>query len=49
MREAIDISNTRTIHQIVEDTLREAKHKQWDVSQFIAMATWKPKVNNLCI
>ena len=45
----MDISNTRTILQIVKDTLREAKHKQWDFSQFIAMATWKPKVNNLCI
>src|ERR1044072_5804082 len=49
MREGMDISNTHTILQIGEDTLREAKHKQWDFSQFIAMATWKPKVNNLCI
>ncbi|RIB10232.1 hypothetical protein C2G38_2250893 [Gigaspora rosea] len=49
MREAMDINNTRTIHQIVENTLREAKYKQWDFGQFIAMATWKPKVKNQCI
>jgi len=47
MWEAMDINNTRSIHKIVEDTLREAKHKQWDFSQFIGMATWKPKKKNL--
>ena len=27
MWEAMDINNTRSIHKIVEDTFREAKHK----------------------
>ncbi|GES94261.1 DNA polymerase family B-domain-containing protein [Rhizophagus clarus] len=49
MREAMDINNTRSIHKIVEDTLREAKHKQWDFNDFIVMATWKPKKKNLCV
>ncbi|RIB08842.1 DNA-directed DNA polymerase [Gigaspora rosea] len=49
MREAMDINNTRMIHQIVKNTLKEAKYKQWDFGQFIAMATWKPKVKNQCI
>ncbi|GES83053.1 DNA polymerase family B-domain-containing protein [Rhizophagus clarus] len=47
--EAMDINNTRSIHKIVEDTLREAKHKQWDFNDFIVMATWKPKKKNLCV
>ncbi|PKC69124.1 hypothetical protein RhiirA1_456385 [Rhizophagus irregularis] len=46
MREALDINNEYTIHQIVENTFKEARHKQWDFSQFIAMATWKSKVKN---
>ncbi|RIB03708.1 hypothetical protein C2G38_2286783 [Gigaspora rosea] len=49
MWEAMDINNTRSIHKIVEDTLREAKNKQWDFSQFIGTATWKPKKKNLSV
>ncbi|GBB89184.1 hypothetical protein RclHR1_15880005 [Rhizophagus clarus] len=49
MWEAMDINNMRSIHKIVEDILREAKHKQWDFDDFIVMATWKPKKKNLCI
>ncbi|CAG8615627.1 11661_t:CDS:2 [Cetraspora pellucida] len=49
MREAMDINNTRTIHQIVKNALRVTKYKQWDFGQFIAMAIWKPKVKNQCI
>ncbi|PKK79894.1 hypothetical protein RhiirC2_768620 [Rhizophagus irregularis] len=49
MQEALNINNEHTIHQIVENTLKEARHKQWDFSQFIAMATWKSKVKNQCI
>jgi DNA polymerase elongation subunit (family B) len=49
MRDFIGIDNTYQIHQIVEDTLREAKQKQWYISQFIAMNTWKSNVKNLCI
>ncbi|RIB04471.1 hypothetical protein C2G38_2222263 [Gigaspora rosea] len=35
MREALDINNTRSIHKIVEDTLREARNKEWDFNEFI--------------
>ncbi|POG82468.1 hypothetical protein GLOIN_2v1761861 [Rhizophagus irregularis DAOM 181602=DAOM 197198] len=48
MREGMDINNTRSIHDIVEDTLREAQNKEWDFNDFIVMGTWKPKKNNLC-
>ncbi|POG82469.1 hypothetical protein GLOIN_2v1469774 [Rhizophagus irregularis DAOM 181602=DAOM 197198] len=48
MREAMDINNTRSIHDIVEDTLREARNKEWDFNEFIVMGIWKPKKNNLC-
>ncbi|GBC13605.2 DNA polymerase family B-domain-containing protein [Rhizophagus irregularis DAOM 181602=DAOM 197198] len=37
MREAMDINNTRSIHNIVEDTLREAQNKEWDFNEFIVM------------
>ncbi|GET51198.1 DNA polymerase family B-domain-containing protein [Rhizophagus irregularis DAOM 181602=DAOM 197198] len=48
MREAMDINNTRSIHDIVEATLREAQNKEWDFNDFIVMGTWKPKKKNLC-
>ncbi|GBB88743.1 hypothetical protein RclHR1_15320007 [Rhizophagus clarus] len=48
MREAMDINNTRPIHEIVKDTLREAQNKEWDFNEFIIMGIWKPKKNNLC-
>ncbi|CAB4492569.1 unnamed protein product [Rhizophagus irregularis] len=37
MREAMDINNTRSIHDIVEDTPREARNKEWDFNEFIVM------------
>jgi len=43
MREAMDINNERSIHDIVKDTLREAWNKEWDFNEFIVMGTWKPK------
>ena len=49
MWEAMDINNTRSIHKIVEDTLRKTSFKQWGFDQFIAMATWKPNKDNKCI
>src|SRR6266498_1009923 len=49
MWEAMDINNTRSIHKIVKDTLRETSLKQWGFDQFIAMATWKPNKDNKCI
>src|SRR6266542_5278210 len=48
MREAMDINNTRSIHEIVEDILKEARNKEWDFNEFIVMGTWKPKKKNLC-
>src|SRR6266498_316813 len=48
MREAMDMNNTRSIHKIVEDTLREAWNKDWDFNEFIVIGTWKPKKKNLC-
>ncbi|RIB01140.1 hypothetical protein C2G38_2297601 [Gigaspora rosea] len=48
MREAMDINNTRSIHKIVENTLREARNKEWDFNEFIVMVTWKSKKKNLC-
>ncbi|CAI2182591.1 11232_t:CDS:10 [Funneliformis geosporum] len=35
MREAMNINNTRSIHKIVEDTLKEAQNKEWDFNKFI--------------
>ena len=49
MWKAMDINNTRSIHKIVEDTLRKTSLKQWEFDQFIAMATWKPNKDNKCI
>src|SRR4051794_5500120 len=48
MREAMDINNTRLIHEIVKDTLREARNREWDFNEFIVMGTWRPKKENLC-
>jgi len=44
----MDMNNTCSIHEIVEDTLREAWNKEWNFNEFIVMGTWKPKKKNLC-
>ena len=44
----MDINNMHSIHEIVEDTLREARNKKWDFNEFIVMGIWKPKKQNLC-
>ncbi|RHZ45605.1 hypothetical protein Glove_668g26 [Diversispora epigaea] len=46
---AMDINNNRTLHEIVEDVLKEAitNPRQWDFDQFIETATWKPNKNNI--
>ena len=44
----MDINNTRSIRRIVEDTLSEAKRKQWDFNDFIAMSKWKAKGGLAC-
>ncbi|CAI2199599.1 14774_t:CDS:2, partial [Funneliformis geosporum] len=41
--EAMGINNTRSIHKIIEDALWNARFKQWDFNQFIAMSKWKAK------
>jgi hypothetical protein len=38
MWEAMGINNTRSIRKIVEDALWDARFKQWDFNQFIAMS-----------
>ncbi|CAI2184209.1 5915_t:CDS:1 [Funneliformis geosporum] len=38
MREAMDINNRRSIHKIVEYTLKEARNKEWDFNEFIVIA-----------
>jgi len=39
MREAMDINNMHSIHEIVEDTLREVRNKEWDFNEFIVIGT----------
>ena len=39
MREAMNMNNTRSIHKIVENTLREARNKEWDFNEFIVIGT----------
>ncbi|RGB36306.1 hypothetical protein C1646_758284 [Rhizophagus diaphanus] len=36
------------IDTVKQDTLREARNKEWDFNEFIVMGIWKPKKNNLC-
>ncbi|PKK57795.1 DNA/RNA polymerase [Rhizophagus irregularis] len=36
------------IETVKQDTLREARNKEWDFNDFIVMGTWKPKKKNLC-
>ncbi|RIA82420.1 hypothetical protein C1645_835403 [Glomus cerebriforme] len=43
MWEAMGINNTRPIQKIVEDVLRDARFRQWDFNQFVAMSKWKAK------
>ena len=43
MWEAMGIDNTRPIQEIVKDVLRDARFRQWDFNQFIAMSKWKAK------
>ncbi len=48
MSRVIDINNDRSLHDIVEDVLKDAitNPKQWDFKQFIETDAWKPNVNN---
>jgi DNA polymerase elongation subunit (family B) len=48
MWEAMGIDNTRPIQEIVKDVLRDARFRQWDFNQFIAMSKWKAKGGLLC-
>ncbi|CAG8777538.1 14600_t:CDS:1, partial [Cetraspora pellucida] len=49
MWRVMDINNVHSLHQIVEDVLKEAvfNPKQWDFKQFIETAVWKPDKNNI--
>ncbi|CAG8451105.1 4856_t:CDS:2, partial [Cetraspora pellucida] len=47
IREAMDINNICMINQIVKNTLKEAKYKQWNFGQFIVIATCKPKFSDI--
>src|SRR6266542_4671617 len=48
MNEVRDVNNERSLHEIVEDVLRNAitNLKQWDFEQFIETDAWKPNMNN---
>ena len=39
MREAMNINNMCSIHEIVEDTFREAWNKEQNFNEFIVMGT----------
>src|ERR1044072_1859575 len=42
------IDNTRPIQEIVKDVLRDARFRQWDFNQFIAMSKRKAKGGLIC-
>ncbi|GES95250.1 DNA polymerase family B-domain-containing protein [Rhizophagus clarus] len=48
MRRAMDINNVQSLHEIVEDVLRDAiiNHEQWNFEQFIETDAWKPDKDN---
>ncbi|CAI2201292.1 18580_t:CDS:1, partial [Funneliformis geosporum] len=48
MWEAMGINNTCSIRKIVEDALWDARFKQWDFNQFVAMSKWKAKGSLAC-
>src|SRR3954447_24047086 len=49
MNEVRDVDNERSLHEIVEDVLRDAitNPKQWNFEQFIETDAWKPDKNNI--
>jgi hypothetical protein len=48
---AMDINNDRSLHDIVEDVLRDAiiNTKQWDFEQFVETDAWKPDKDNKAV
>ncbi|CAI2189691.1 17189_t:CDS:2, partial [Funneliformis geosporum] len=48
MWEAMGINNTHSIHEIVEDVLRDARFRQWDFNQFVIISKWKAKGGLAC-
>ncbi|RIA79364.1 hypothetical protein C1645_840873 [Glomus cerebriforme] len=48
MWKAMGINNTRPIQKIVEDVLRDARFRQWNFNQFVAMSKWKAKGGLTC-
>lgn len=51
MMASVDINNTRTLHEIVEDTLRDAivNSGQWERSHFVKSDAWRPHKNNVAV
>jgi hypothetical protein len=51
MRRAMDSNNVQSLHEIVEDVLRDAiiNHEQWNFEQFIETDAWKPNVDNKAV
>ncbi|PKY33349.1 hypothetical protein RhiirB3_532435 [Rhizophagus irregularis] len=51
MRRAMDINNVQSLHEIVEDVLRDAiiNHEQWNFEQFIETDAWKPDKDNKAV
>jgi len=51
MMASVDIHNTRTLHEIVEDVLRDAitNSVQWERSHFIKSDAWRPHKNNVAV
>ncbi|CAB5183161.1 unnamed protein product [Rhizophagus irregularis] len=47
----MDINNVQSLHEIVEDVLRDAiiNHEQWNFEQFIETDAWKPDKDNKAV
>ncbi|PKK60995.1 hypothetical protein RhiirC2_792482 [Rhizophagus irregularis] len=47
----MDINNVQSLHEIVEDVLRDAiiNHEQWNFEQFIETDVWKPDKDNKAV
>ena len=51
MMASVDIHNTRPLHEIVEDVLRDAilNSVQWERSHFVKSDAWRPHKNNVAV
>ena len=48
MKESMRVDNTRTLHQIVEDMLKETVNElsQIDLNELVKTSAWKPEKDN---